>query len=144
MSKMGNGFLSKSNGDDQLKQSLVTSPETEAQVDERLHQDIIRAVRLAQPERSKSLMQRLLPVWVTGFAAVAIVVILLSQPPASIPVNESVSIPPSQEIGSAHTIFAAIEERLAALPQESGIPEEELRKELERLKSDLQRFGIDT
>jgi hypothetical protein len=144
MSKMGNNPSNHSDEDNLLRRSLATSPETEAQVGERLHQDIMRAVRLAQPERSKPLMQRLLPVWASGLAAVAIVVVFLSEPPVSAPVNESVSIPPPQEIGSAPTIFAVIEERLAALSQESGMAEEELRKELERLKTDLQRFGIDT
>jgi hypothetical protein len=144
MSKMGNSPSNHSDEDNLLRRSLATSPETEAQVGERLHQDIMRAVRLTQPERSKPLMQRLLPVWASGLAAVAIVVVFLSEPPVSAPVNESVSIPPPQEIGSAPTIFAVIEERLAALSQESGMAEEELRKELERLKTDLQRFGIDT
>jgi hypothetical protein len=144
MSKMGNNPSNHSDEDNLLRRSLATSPETEAQVGERLHQDIMRAVRLVQPERSKPLMQRLLPVWASGLAAVTIVVVFLSEPPVSVPVNESVSIPPPQEIGSAPTIFAVIEERLAALPQESGMAEEELRKELERLKTDLQRFGIDT
>jgi len=144
MSKMGNSPSNHSDEDKLLRQSLATSLETEAQVGERLHQDIMRAVRLAQPERSKPLMQRLLPVWASGFAAVAIAVVILSQPPVPEPVNETVSIPSPQEIGPAPTVYAAIEERLAALPQESGLAEKELRKELERLKSDLQRFGIDT
>ena len=144
MSKTENRQLNDSDDVELLERSLATSPETEAQVGERLHQDIMRAVRLARTEPGKPLMQRLLPVWASGLAAVTIVVVFLSEPPVSVPVNESVSIPPPQEIGSAPTIFAVIEERLAALPQESGMAEEELRKELERLKTDLQRFGIDT
>ena len=144
MSRMGNSPSNHSNEDKLLRKSLATSPETEAKVDERLHQDIMRAVRLAQPEQSKPLMRSLLPVWASGFAVVAIAVVILSQPPVPEPINETVSTPSPQEIGSAPTVFAAIEERLAALPQESGVAEKELRKELERLKSDLQRFGIDT
>jgi hypothetical protein len=144
MSKTENRQLNDSDDVELLERSLATSPETEAQVGERLHQDIMRAVRLARPEPGKPLMQRLLPVWATGFAAVAIVVVFLSQPSVTAPVKESAALSPPGETSSAQTFFAAIENRLAALPQEPGMAEEELRKELERLKSDLQRFGIDT
>jgi hypothetical protein len=127
-------------GDDTgpLGQSLSNAPETGAKVSERLHQDIMRAVRLNQPRQKRTFLQRHTPVWVAGLAATAAVVVYLAQPP----ISEPVFIPAPPGDGSAMTALAAFEEKLAVLPTGTGLPEAELRKELERLKSDLQRFGI--
>ena len=112
--------------------SLRNTAETEVKVSERLHQDIMRAVRLAEPAARRPWIQRFMPAWGVGIAGTAAVLIYLAQTPVVIPG------PPDSMNGQSS--WAALEEKLTALPQDAGLAEEQLRKELDRIKSDLQRF----
>jgi len=55
-----------------LKDALTNTPETSVEVSQRLHQDIMRAVRLAEPVGKKAVSRRAIPAW--GAAAFAVIV----------------------------------------------------------------------
>jgi anti-sigma-K factor RskA len=144
MNSEKNQALNRSATDEQLNRALSGAPETQARVSERLHQDIMRSVRLAQADQGKPQKWRTLPAWAMGIATVAVVAVFVSQSPVNTPVPEPVAIPSPPEMSSTQSIFAALEEKISTLPGEQGMAEDALKKELERLKSDLRRFGIDT
>ena len=134
-------FSNEDNG--LLAEKLATEPETTPRVSGRLHQDIMRAVKLSQPEPRPSLFRHM-PMWATAMAATAALVIYMTQPPESEFVPQQVSIPAAPDTSSGQTMFAALEARLTAIPSDPAIAEQQLRAELERLKSDLKKFGLGT
>jgi len=117
-----------------FEQSLSTAPETQAKVSEKLHQDIMRAVRLAKPVGRVTSTTWTVPAWGAGMAATAVAVFYLAQTPPVTPLQP--------DLGGTAATLTSLGEKLAALPAETAFPEEELRKELARIKSDLSRFGI--
>jgi hypothetical protein len=117
-----------------LQQLLRSAPDTRVSVSARQHQDIMREVRLSNATRKQPSTGWTIPAWGAGMAATAMAVFYMAQAPQLTPIP---AVP--EKTGSS---WAALEQKLAALPQEAAIPETELEKELERLKSDLARFGI--
>ena len=124
------------------KDALTNTPETSVEVSTQLHQDIMRAVRLAEPVGKKAVSNRAISAW--GAAAFAVIVLAVF----FYPTRTTTVLPlPSPEQGLTQNQEPAISlEQLAgslvALSKDVPEPEQELRKELERLKSDLERFDF--
>ena len=119
---------------DPLKQALSANTETRAKVSDELHQRVMRSVRLAATDSKIVRSRWSLPAWGLGMAATAIAVFYVAQ---TTPVPKTA---PTIIVETAAAI--SVEEMLAALQLETALPEQELRKELERLKSDLKRFDF--
>lgn len=122
------------------KDALTSTPETSVKVSEQMHQDIMRAVRLAEPERRKTRSQKVIPAW--GAAAFAVLVLAVFFYPSR---TTTVSPLPAPGVSQNQQPVISIEQlagSLAALSRDVPEPEQELRKELERLKSDLERFDF--
>jgi len=129
-----------------LKKSLVNTPETTVKVSAELHQKIMRAVRLAEPSGHRSSFNRAIPAWGAAIiATVAIgVFIYLTQttPVAPFPVQDLVQEPGPAPTRSSAVSLRTLGDSLVAFSKNTPVPEQELRKELERLKSDLERFDF--
>lgn len=129
-----------------LKKSLVNTPETAVKVSTELHQDIMRAVRLAEPVINKPMFNRAIPVWgATVIATLAIgMFIYLSQttPISPLQIQESGQGSGQSQARSSAVSLRALEDILIVFSKNTPVPEQELRKELERLKSDLERFDF--
>jgi len=127
------------------KEMLVNTPEAAEKVHSRLHRDIMRAVRLAQPSGGKSTFSRTVPARVAGVFAMLMLMpgifLYLSGTESGQPSPASVVIQSPVEAAPAVSLLA-LEKHLRALTTETVEPEHELRKELERLKTDLARFGF--
>ena len=120
--------------DDLLKQALTSSAETRASVDDELHQRIMRSVRLTTANTSNGSNRWSLPAWGMGMAATAMAVFYLAQT-----TPQRIVTP---DIPAADGTATPISKMLSDLQTETALPEQELRKELERLKSDLKRFDF--
>ena len=125
-----------------LKNLLNAAPETKAAVGARLHQDIMRSVRLAGPAAPGPGHAWALPA--LGAAVIVLVWAGLTvfktspQPAAQIPAVAQ---------GQTHTGEPAaplleLSDSLISRLQQAKPPEDQLRQELEHLKSDLERFGF--
>lgn len=125
-----------------LKKSLLNTPETAVKVSASLHQDIIRAVRLSEPPRRKPVFNRLIPaLGAAVIAAIAIGVIFYLPP--TIPVSPSPVVAQGQPQTKRETAsLQTLGDSLLALSKTTPLPEQALREELERLKSDLERFDF--
>jgi len=121
-----------------LQKSLAGAPETEIKVSAELHRDIMRAVRLARPTPKKSLSDWTTPAWVSGMAFTAVAVFYLSQMTG---IETQTPQDDPQSVVSVASL-QALGDKLVGLSESAPVPEEELRKELERLKSDLGRFDF--
>jgi hypothetical protein len=125
-----------------LKESLANTPETEVKVSLELHRDIMRAVKLAEPVSKKPAFYRINPAMgaaVLPLFAVA-VFFYLSQTTVVAPLTT-----PEQGLSQAQSPASPLEllaGELLALSKNTPLPEQELRKELERLKSDLEQFDF--
>ena len=119
---------------DPLKQALTSSPETRASVSDELHQRIMRSVRLTTASKTSGSNRWSLPTWGIGMAATAMAVFYLAQT-----TPQTIATP---DMPVADTTATPIEKMLSSLQMETVLPEQELRKELERLKSDLKRFDF--
>lgn len=130
-----------------LESALVNTPETSVKVSDELHQDIMRAVRQVEPVRRKATFSwmafsRFSPALAAGALAVIVAAVIfyphetdrLSPLPGASPVT-------SQVQSSAGSLLS-LGEGLLAISEETPVPETELRKEIERLKSDLARFDF--
>jgi len=125
-----------------LKKSLIDTPETAVKVSASLHQDIMRAVRLAEPVVGKPWINRAVPT--LGAAVLAMFVAgVLFYLPATAPVMHSPAPGPAQ-LQASHPSgsLMVLGDGLLGVLKDTPPPEEELRKELEHLKSDLQRFDF--
>ena len=129
-----------------LKESLAKAPETSVKVSLQLHRDIMRSVRMAEPVRKKAAFYRLIPtlgaavlplftVAVFFYLSQTNVVAPLANPGQGLSQVESPASPPASSL-------AQLTEELLVLSKNTSLPELELRKELERLKSDLERFDF--
>ena len=125
-----------------LKNSLNNAPEVAATVSSRLHQDIMRAVRLAQPSAGKAGFSRAIPALGAAFLALLAtgVILLLPAKEAGTPSPPTAQIQPQTQQPVEPVLFLG--DRLAGLLKDTSPPEDQLRKELERLKSDLERFDF--
>lgn len=125
-----------------LKESLVNEPETEVKVSAELHRNIMRAVRLAEPVSKKPALFSVIPALGAAVLAVLVVGVFISRP---LTTEITPSATPQQGISqnlSADSTLGQLADELLILSKNSTVPEQELRKELERLKSDLERFDF--
>lgn len=124
------------------KDVLTNTPETSVKVSAELHQGIMRAVKLAEPEGRKLHFTRAVPAW--GAAVFTIVVLaVFFYPSRTITVLPESS--PEQTLSQYQSPVTSLEEltdELLAFSKDVPLPEQELRKELERLRSDLERFDF--
>ena len=116
---------------------LRNAPETSVKVGGQLHQDIMRSVRLAEPGTKRYGFAWAGPALGAAMAVLVLAVLQFSQP---------VSMNTKQPL-VAHKIdspvnFQTFGDSLKNLADSSLLSENELKLELERLKSDLKRFDI--
>ena len=126
----------------QLKESLANAPETKVKVSLELHRDIMRAVKLAEPVGKKPAFYRVMPAMGAAILAVFSVGMFfyLSQTTAVAPLTTT-----DQGLSQTQSPVSPLEQlagELLVLSKNTPLPEQELRKELERLKSDLERFDF--
>ena len=124
------------------KDALTNTPETSVEVSAQLHQDIMRAVRLAEPAGRKPGFNRTIPAW--GMAVFATLVLAVFFYPSRTTTVLPVSTPGpglTQDDNTARSL-EQLADSLLAFSKDAPVPEQELRKELERLKSDLERFDF--
>ena len=124
------------------KNALTNTPETSVEVSTQLHQDIMRAVRLAKPAGRQPGINRAIPAWgATVFAILVLSVFFYpSRTTTVLPVPT-----PEQGLSQYQDPARSLEQladRLLAISKDTQAPEQELRRELERLKSDLERFDF--
>ena len=119
---------------DVLRQALTSSAETRVGVSDELHQRIMRSVRLTTASETSGQTRWSLPAWGIGMAATAMAVLYLAQ------ITPQTIVTP--DIPVADSTATPIDKMLSGLQIETVLPEQELRKELERLKSDLKRFDF--
>lgn len=125
-----------------LKKSLVNTPETKATVSVELHQDVMRAVRLAEPVGRRSRFFRSTPAWGAGVLAMMLVAMFFYLPQTA-PVSQvTQDVVAQTEPQSQTDPLLVLGESLLVFSEETAVPEQALRKELERLKSDLARFDF--
>jgi len=125
-----------------LQDALTNTPETEVKVSAQLHQDIMGAVKLAEPVATYPGFSRAVPAW--GAAVFAILVSAVFFYPSRTSTVLPVAIPDQalSQIQSPVTSFEQLADSVLSLSKDASVPEKELRKELERLKSDLERFDF--
>jgi len=125
-----------------LESALVNAPETKIKVSAGLHQNILRAIRLAAPVSRKTAFRRAGPAWAVGVltAILAAVIFYPPQQDAVDPVLRNTTVQSQVQLSASSLL--TLEEGLLALSEETSTSESELRKELERLKSDLARFDF--
>ena len=124
------------------KDALTNTPETTVKVSAELHQDIMRAVKLSEPAGRKHGFRRAVPAW--GAAVFAILVSAVFFYPSRTTTVLPVSIP-DQSLSQYQNPVTSLEQLaddLLAFSKDAPVPEQELIKELERLKSDLERFDF--
>ena len=121
----------------ELEKHLRDAPETSASVSARQHNDVMRAVRLAAPLHKKTMPRWAIPAWGVAMAVTAILVLQVTEPrQPEIPMPVDVSpVAPALSL-------SALGGKLLTIPKNSTVPEKELELEIQRLKSDLQRFGL--
>ncbi len=118
---------------------LRHAPETSVKVSGQLHQDIMRSVRLAEAQERPSRFAWAGPALGAAMAVMVLAVLQISQPAA-------VTVKPQQPL-VAHKVDSTIKlqafgDSLKNLAGNSLLTENELKLELERLKSDLKRFDF--
>jgi len=123
-----------------LKKSLANTPETKAKVSAELHQDIMRAVRLAEPAGRRPRFFRSAPAWGAGVLAMLLMAVFFYLP-QSAPVSQVSPVVVAEPQIQTDPLLA-LGESLLVFSEETAVPEQALREELERLKSDLARFDF--
>ena len=122
-----------------LKKLLLNTPETDVKVRTELHQDIMRAVRLAEQPGKKSQPGWRIPAWGAAMAVMAVVV-YMAQTTTVTPIQTTDMVQSEEQAKPASLI--ALGDKLTTISQHTLVPEQELRAELERLRSDLERFDF--
>ena len=120
-----------------LENHLRHAPETKVSVSSHQHDDIMRAVKLAGPAKSKASNSWLRPALGTALAASLMLVVFVAQSP-----QNNVSAPEFEPVPKPVITLSELSEKLKTLPAETTISEKELELEIQRLKSDLERFGL--
>ncbi len=125
-----------------MKRVLNHAPETTVKVSTSLHQDIMRAVRLAEPSASRSGFTRAIPVLGAIFIAMLVAGMIFFLPTKAVvsPSPTTVQTPPQTRLPADAVMVLG--ENLVGMLKDSPPPEDKLRQELERLKSDLERFDF--
>lgn len=121
----------------QFENILRNSPETSGTVPERLHQDVMRKIRLSQPVGKKANMRWSVPAWGAALAVGAIAIFSATQintPQDPVQIDTRFVQKPAS--------LLSLSDQLMTISEESLLPEKQLRLELERLKLDLKRFDF--
>ena len=121
----------------ELENYLRHAPETGAKVSARQHEDVMRAVRLAGQAEKSPVARWTKPAWGAGLATTALLVAYVVQAPQPVPVE-----PMESPVHTSAVSLSSLADKLRAIPVESTLPEKELELEIQRLKSDLKRFGL--
>lgn len=125
-----------------LKNLLQEAPETKAGVNVHLHQDIMRSVRLAGPRVGKSRRGLAMPALGGAFIAVLLAGLVVFKP------AQEQAAPPQPagqaQSGTGHpgAPLLNLGDSLLARLQKAAPSEDELRQELQHLKSDLEKVGF--
>jgi DNA-binding IclR family transcriptional regulator len=122
---------------EQLEKLLMTTTEDGPQVSGRLHQDIMRRVRQAEPVAGKASIDWRIPVYGT---AMSLLVFYFLQSAAVHRMSPAGKAPPGNLL--TETSLTTLKDQLDLLSKHTRLPEEELKAELNRLKSDLKRFDL--
>lgn len=122
-----------------LENHLRHAPETKVSVSAHQHDDIMRAVKLAGPASRKASSSWARPAWGMALAASLMLVVFVTQSP-----RHSVSSPEPEVAPKPSITLSELSEKLKTIPAETTISEKELELEIQRLKSDLERFGLKT
>ena len=116
---------------------LRNAPETSVKVGGQLHQDIMRSVRLAEPREKRTMFAWAGPALGAAMAILVLAVLQVWQP---------VGVKPQQPLlahkNDSTPKFQNFGDSLKNLADSSLLTENELKLELERLKSDLKRFDF--
>ena len=132
------------------KEVLVDTPETKAKVSPDLHQNIMRAVRLARSHDKSTPPVRTVrawavPAWGAGMAMLVLAVFYLARTapgvPAPGPQAQSAIVAQTQKPAQKVSLMV-LGDKLTTLSGNTLLPEKELMEEYERLKSDLERLGF--
>ena len=121
----------------ELGNLLRNSPETSVTVGDRLHQDIMRSVRLAGTAESTRGFAWAGPA-LGGALAVMLIAVLQFSQPGDVQNQQPVL---SGKAGSTAAL-QALGDSLKGISNDSLLTENELELEIERLKSDLKRFDF--
>jgi hypothetical protein len=122
-----------------LENHLRHAPETRVSVSSHQHDDIMRAVKLAAPANKKASSSWRRPAWGMALAASLVLVVFVAQSP-----RETVSTPEIELAPKPIFTLSGLSEKLKTIPAETTISEKELELEIQRLKNDLERFGLKT
>ena len=125
-----------------LENALTNSPVSTVKVSNELHQDIMRAVRQVEPAGRKTVFSPVKPAWAVAAVAATVTAVVFYLPRTETVAPALESSPAQSQVQALDVSLLNLEESLIALSGESPMPEQELRKELERLKSDLARFDL--
>jgi len=120
-----------------LEKLLLETTEEETKVSDRLHQDIMRSVKLAGPVAGKTRTDWRIPVFGT---AMSMLLFYFLQIAAVNPIPSGEQEYPGSPL--INTPLTTLEDQLNSMSQHTLIAEKELMAELERLKSDLKRFDF--
>ena len=124
------------------KDALTNTPETTVKVGAELHQDIMRAVKLAEPAGRKPGFKRAVPAWGAAMFAILVSAVFFYPSRTTTVLPVSTQDQSLSQIQNPVTSLEQLADGLLALSKNAPVPEQELRKELERLKSDLERFDF--
>ena len=124
------------------KDALTNTPETTVRVSAELHQEIMRAVKLAEPVGRKHVFRRAVPAWGAAVFAILVSAVFFypSRTTTVLPVSTTDQV--SSQYQNPVTSLEQLADNLLSFSKNAPVPEQELRKELERLKSDLERFDF--
>ena len=125
-----------------LKDALTTTPETAVKVSAQLHQDIMRAVKLAEPVGTKPGFSGAVPAWGAAVFAILVSAVFFYPSRMSTVLPEATPEQALSQYQNPVTSFEQLADSVLSLSKDVSVPEKELRKELERLKSDLKRFDF--
>ena len=121
----------------ELENNLRGAPETTARVSAVQHDGVMRAVRLAGSAETNPGNSRARPAWGMALAATAMLVVYVTQTP-----QPGLPAPTESQASPSSVSLSVLGDRLKAISTESALPEKELELEIQRLKSDLKRFGL--
>jgi len=124
------------------KDALTNTPETTVKVSTGLHQDIMRAVKLAEPAGRKHGFRRTVPAWGTAVFAILVSAVFFYPSRTTTVLPVSTTDQSLSQYQNPVTSLEQLADGLLVLSRDAPVPEQELRKELERLKSDLERFDF--
>ena len=123
----------------QLDQRFNTETVDMATVSDELHRRLMRSVANVSSRSRSARSSGFVPVLAAGAMATVAAVLLWSNPGST---PAPITPPTSVAVDGAQVGVNKINQHVAALGSEIRVPEAALRKELQRLESDLKRFYV--